>query len=84
MVVALIGRQLVGLLADSVSDIVAVDPATIKPVPCIAPHADAGTLSGIATVDGTMITLIDLSRSFLSEFNAGAAIAGASSARPSG
>ncbi len=77
MIVVLIGGQLVGLLADGVSDIVAVDPAGIKPVPQVAQHQDGGMLSGIATVGGKMITLIDLDR-LLPRSDAAAAVAAAS------
>jgi purine-binding chemotaxis protein CheW len=81
LIVVLIGQQLVGLLADSVSDIVAVDPAGIKPVPRVAQHEGAGVLSGIATVDGKMITLIDLDR-LLTATEAEAAVASATAAAP--
>jgi purine-binding chemotaxis protein CheW len=77
LIVVLIGRQLVGLLVDGVSDIVAVDPTGIKPVPRVAQHEDVGMLSGIATVDGKMITLIDLNR-LLPGSDAEAAVAAAS------
>jgi purine-binding chemotaxis protein CheW len=82
LIVVLIGQQLVGLLADTVSDIVAVDPAGIKPVPRVTQHEGAGILSGIATVDGNkMITLIDLDR-LLTASDAEAAIASATAATP--
>jgi purine-binding chemotaxis protein CheW len=82
LIVVLIGQQLVGLLADTVSDIVAVDPAGIKPVPRVTQHEGAGILSGIATVDGNkMITLIDLDR-LLTASDAEAAIATATAATP--
>jgi len=81
LIVVLIDQQLVGLLADSVSDIVAVDPAKIKPVPRVAHHEDGGILSGIATVDDKMITLIDLGR-LLSASDAEAAIAAAAVTAP--
>jgi len=81
LVVVLIGEQLVGLLADSVSDIVAVDPAGIKPVPRVAQHEGAGILSGIATVDGKMIALIDLDR-LLTASDAEAVVAAAATPVP--
>jgi purine-binding chemotaxis protein CheW len=82
LIVVLIGQQLVGLLADTVSDIVAVDPAGIKPVPRVTQHEGAGILSGIATVDGNkMIALIDLDR-LLTASDAEAAIASATAAAP--
>jgi purine-binding chemotaxis protein CheW len=81
LIVVLIGEQLVGLLADTVSDIVAVDPAGIKPVPRVTHHEGAGILSGIATVDEKMITLIDLDR-LLTASAAEAAVAAATAPVP--
>ena len=54
-------QQLVGLLADRVSDIVSVDPAKIKAVPKVAQSARLDFLSGIVTIDDSMIALIELS-----------------------
>ena len=81
LIVVLIDRQLVGLLADSVSDIVAVDPARVKPVPQVAQHQATGMLSGIATIDDKMITLIDLNR-ILAGSDAEAAVAAATAPAP--
>jgi purine-binding chemotaxis protein CheW len=53
-------QQLVGLLADRVSDIVSVDPAKIKAVPKVAQSARLDFLSGIVTIDDSMIALIEL------------------------
>ena len=57
-----IGAQPAGLLADRVLDIVSVDSAQIQPVPQTAKAARADFLSGLVTVDGAMIALIDLTR----------------------
>lgn len=54
------GTKPVGLLADRVLDIVALDAAQIQPVPRIAQAVRLDFLSGLVTVDGTMIALIDL------------------------
>jgi purine-binding chemotaxis protein CheW len=53
-------QQLVGLLADRVSDIISVDPAKIKAVPKVAQSARLDFLSGIVTIDDAMIALIEL------------------------
>jgi purine-binding chemotaxis protein CheW len=53
-------QQLVGLLADRVSDIISVDPAKIKPVPKVAQTARLDFLSGIVTIDEALIALIEL------------------------
>ena len=59
IVVQMEGRQ-VGLLADRVLDIVAFEKNDIQPVPNVARSAQARFLSGLVTVDGAMIALIDL------------------------
>jgi purine-binding chemotaxis protein CheW len=53
------GRQ-VGLLADKVLDIVSFDKNGVQPVPSVARSDEARFLSGLVTVDGAMIALIDL------------------------
>jgi purine-binding chemotaxis protein CheW len=50
----------IGLLADRVLDIVSLDDTQIQPVPRIAQASRAEFLSGLATIDGAMIALIDL------------------------
>lgn len=50
----------IGLLADSVLDIIAVDQTKVRPVPDAARGASENFLSGLVVVDGSMIALIDL------------------------
>jgi purine-binding chemotaxis protein CheW len=50
----------VGLLADRVLDIVSLDASQIQPVPRIARGGRVDFLSGLVTVEGAMIALIDL------------------------
>ncbi len=52
--------RLVGLLADRVSDILSFDASQIQPVPNIARASRADFLSGLVTIDGALIALIDL------------------------
>jgi purine-binding chemotaxis protein CheW len=47
-------------LADRVLDIVSLDDTQIQPVPRIAQASRVEFLSGLATVEGAMIALIDL------------------------
>jgi purine-binding chemotaxis protein CheW len=56
-----IGQRLVGLLADRVLDIVSIDGSKIQPVPKISRSARVDFLSGLVTVDSSLIALIDLS-----------------------
>ncbi len=60
VIVVQIGIKTVGLLADRVLDIVAVDAAQIQPVPQVSRSMRADFLSGLVTIDTTMIALIDL------------------------
>jgi purine-binding chemotaxis protein CheW len=55
-----IEQRLVGLLADRVLDIVSIDDSKIQPVPKISSSARADFLSGLVTVEGSLIALIDL------------------------
>ena len=59
IIVQLEGRQ-IGLLADQVLDIVSFDQSEIQPVPAVARSNRARFLSGLVTVEGTMIALVDL------------------------
>ncbi|MBI2713536.1 MAG: chemotaxis protein CheW [Rhizobiales bacterium] len=59
IIVQVDGRQ-VGLIGDRVLDIVSVDAAQIQPVPRTAHGAGSDFLSGLVSIDNTMIALIDL------------------------
>jgi len=61
-IIVQIGDNLVGLLADRVSDIVSADPGDIKPVPNVSRSAGAEFLFGIATIETQLVALIDLPR----------------------
>jgi purine-binding chemotaxis protein CheW len=60
VIVVQIGAKPVGLLADRVLDIVSLEEVQIQRVPRIAQASRVEFLSGLATVDGAMIALIDL------------------------
>ena len=59
IIVQVEGRQ-VGLLADRVLDIVSFEPSQIEQVPQVSGSAGSHFLSGLATVNGSLIALIDL------------------------
>jgi purine-binding chemotaxis protein CheW len=59
IIVHLDDRQ-IGLLADQVLDIVSFGQDEVQPVPAVARSNRARFLSGLVTVEGTMIALIDL------------------------
>jgi purine-binding chemotaxis protein CheW len=60
VIIVQIGPRLIGMLADRVLDIVSLDASTIQPVPRISQSARVDFLSGLVTVDGALIALIDL------------------------
>jgi purine-binding chemotaxis protein CheW len=60
VIIVQVGTRQVGLLADRVLDIVSIDAAKIQPVPRIAQASRIDFLSGLVTVDSSMIALIDL------------------------
>lgn len=60
VIIVQIGARLVGLLADRVLDIVTFDAGQIQPVPRVVQGTRLNFLSGLVTVDGTLIALIDL------------------------
>jgi purine-binding chemotaxis protein CheW len=60
VIIVQIASKPVGLLADRVLDIVSLEEAQIQPVPRIAQASRVEFLSGLATVEGAMIALIDL------------------------
>jgi purine-binding chemotaxis protein CheW len=60
IIVIQIDGETVGLLADRVLDIIAVDPSEIQPIPKVSHDARTGFLSGLVAVEKTMIALIDL------------------------
>ncbi len=60
LIVALDGR-LTGLLADTVSDIMALDPGSIRPLPGQVADRAREFMTGIATLpDGRMLRMLDL------------------------
>jgi purine-binding chemotaxis protein CheW len=64
VIIVQIGEQEVGLLADRVLDIVSFDAAAVQPVPRTTDASQVEFLSGLVTVDGAMLALIDLPHLF--------------------
>jgi purine-binding chemotaxis protein CheW len=60
VIVVQVDTKTVGLLADRVLDIVAVERSQIQPVPQVSRSLRTDYLSGLVTIDTTMIALIDL------------------------
>jgi purine-binding chemotaxis protein CheW len=62
IIVAWVGGQLVGLLVDSVYDIVSVEADRIQPVPEVASDEVRTLVSGIIDFEGRLMSLIRLDR----------------------
>lgn len=62
MIIVQINDRQVGLLADRVLDIVSFEQSQVRPVPKVAQSTEADFISGLATVEESMIALIDLAR----------------------
>src|SRR5262249_27398326 len=62
VIVVQIGTRHVGLLADRVLDIVAINASQIQSVPRISRGSANDFLSGLVTIESGMIALIDLSQ----------------------
>jgi purine-binding chemotaxis protein CheW len=60
VIVVQIGSRQVGLLADRVLDIVSFDATQVQPVPRVTQSVRLDFLSGLVTIEGQMIALIDL------------------------
>jgi purine-binding chemotaxis protein CheW len=60
VIVVQVEARLIGLLADRVLDILSFEASQIQAVPKIASSSSVDFLSGLVTLDGAMIALIDL------------------------
>jgi len=54
------GEKIVGIVVDAVSEVYSVPADTIKPVPELGGIAEDSCVTGIATVEGKMVMLLDV------------------------
>lgn len=66
VIIVQIGQRQVGLLADRVLDIVTFESGQVQPVPRVVQSPRLNFLSGLVTIDGTLIALIDLANLLVS------------------
>ncbi len=57
-----IGRQVIGMVVDSVSDVVTLASEQVRPAPSIGGGIDADHLLGLGTVGERMLILLDIER----------------------
>ncbi|MBL6749032.1 MAG: chemotaxis protein CheW [Nevskia sp.] len=62
MIILNVAGRTVGMVVDSVSDVIGLDEARIKPAPEFGSALDVRYLSGLGTLDDRMLILIDIER----------------------
>src|SRR5260370_20707196 len=60
IIVAQVGRQIVGLLVDAVSEILTVPDGTVQPTPNVASEMAKTFVRGVLALTGRMISLVAL------------------------
>ncbi len=64
VIIVAAGSRTVGLLVDTVSDIISVDPKAIRPVPEMGLPAEDQFLDGLVAIEDRMVTLVSLAGLF--------------------
>jgi purine-binding chemotaxis protein CheW len=64
IIVVAVGTRVAGVLVDAVADIITVATDDIQPVPQLDHGGATGFLTGLVTVEGRMVALLDLDRVF--------------------
>jgi purine-binding chemotaxis protein CheW len=71
VIVINVGNKVIGLLVDTVSDVLNVGPDDLRPAPDFGARADTRFISGLAAARDKIVVLLDL-ESLLSDVDAGA------------
>lgn len=77
IIVVSVHDRVIGILVDAVADIITVSAADIQPIPELDHHVHSGFLTGLVTVEGRMVALLDLHQLFDIELVADAITAAA-------
>ncbi|HEY0330885.1 MAG TPA: chemotaxis protein CheW [Rhodopseudomonas sp.] len=64
VIIVAAGTRTVGLLVDTVSDIIAIDPKAIRPVPDMGLPSEDQFLEGLVAIENRMVTLVSLAGLF--------------------
>ncbi len=56
------GQRVVGMVVDSVSDVMMLSPEQIRPAPAMGTMLDTEYLMGLGTIDDRMLILVDIER----------------------
>ncbi len=70
IMVVSVRARVVGILVDAVADIITITAGNIQPVPELERKTDSTFLSGLVTVEGRMVALLDLDSLFDAELTA--------------
>jgi purine-binding chemotaxis protein CheW len=62
MIVLNIARRVVGVVVDSVSDVIQLDAAQVHPAPEFGGQVDTRFISGLGTIDQRMLILLDIEK----------------------
>jgi purine-binding chemotaxis protein CheW len=62
-----VGARVVGVVVDSVSDVLALGSADIRPAPEFSSQVDSSFILGLGTVEDRMLIIIDIERLMLSQ-----------------
>lgn len=57
-----LGQRVVGIVVDSVSDVLALTPEQIRPAPELSAALDTRYITGLGTVDERMLILVDIEK----------------------
>ncbi|MGO9359866.1 MAG: chemotaxis protein CheW [Xanthobacteraceae bacterium] len=64
VIIVAAGTRTIGLLVDTVSDIISVDPKAIRPVPEMGLPSEEQFLEGLVAMENRMVTLVSLAGLF--------------------
>jgi purine-binding chemotaxis protein CheW len=64
VIIVAAGTRTVGLLVDTVSDIISIDPKAIRPVPEMGLPTEDQFLEGLVAIENRMVTLVSLAGLF--------------------
>lgn len=62
VIVLNIGKRVIGMVVDGVSDVITLAEADVRPAPQMGAALDADFLLGIGAIDGRMLLLLDIER----------------------
>ena len=62
-----IGSRVMGMVVDSVSDVITLTPEQIKPAPAMGSALDTAYLIGLGTLDERMLILVDIEKLITSD-----------------